>query len=140
VKSNLPGWARKTLRSLIEVIMPRSDEFHPDLTDHILEYVDNYVGYFPPHLKIGFPLGLLLLEYGTLLFMGKLTGFSSLSLEEREDYVKGWINSRWQLRRELIRGVKALVMLGYYSHPEVMEHIGYDIEEHIAEVTAKEFI
>jgi len=60
-KKNLPGWARKTLGTLIEVVMPRSDEFHPDLKDYILDYVDGYVGYFPTHLKIGFPLGLLLL-------------------------------------------------------------------------------
>ena len=120
--------------------MPRSDDFHPDLADYTVEYIDRYVGYFPPHLKMGFPLGLLLLEYGSFLFAGKLKRFSMLAPEEREKYVKGWIDSRWQLRRELIRGVKALVMVAYYSHPEVMEHIGYDIEEHIAEVTAKEFI
>lgn len=139
VKKNLPGWARKTLGSLIEVIMPRSDEFHPDLKDYILNYVDAYVGYFPKHLKLAFPMGLLLLERGTLLFMGRLTGFSKLDLAERDRYVRGWINSRWQMRRELIRGVKGLVMVAFYSHPVVMEHIGYDIKGHIAQAIARKY-
>ncbi len=139
MKKNLPDWARRTLLSLIEVVMPRSNEFHPELAEYILEYVDRYVGYFPLLLKIGFPLGLLLLERGTLIFMGKWQGFSKLDIVNRERCVKGWIDSRWQLRRELIRGVKGIVMLAYYSHPDVMEHIEYDIAGHIAEVTAKEF-
>ena len=139
VKRNLPGWARKTLWSLIEVIMPRNDEFHPDLKDYILDYVETYVGYFPKHLKIAFPMGLLLLERGTLPFMGKPTGFSKLDLAERDRYVKSWMNSRWQARRELIRGVKSLVMVAFYSHPDVMKHIGYDIEGHIAEAVARKY-
>ena len=110
-----------------------------DLKDYILDYVDGYVNYFPKHLKVGFPLGLLLLERGPIIFMGKSSPFSKLNLNEREQYVKSWINSRIQLRRELIRGVKGLVMVAFYSHPLVMEHIGYDIKGHIAESLKKEF-
>ncbi len=137
-KSNLPKWARKTLLSLIEVVMPRSEDFHPDLTDYILDYVDGYLKYFPVHLKWGTILGMLLLERGALIFKGKLKSFSKMSLPEREEYVKSWINSRWQIRRELIKGIKGLVMVAYYSHPTVLEHIGYDLQAHIRQVTAKE--
>ena len=135
---NLPGWARRTLVSLIEVVMPRSDDFHPELTGYILDYIDGYLKYFPVHLRWGTLLGMLLLEWGPPFFKGKLKRFSGMSLSGREESVKGWINSRRQIRRELIKGIKGLVMVAYYSHPLVMEHIGYDLQSHIREVTAKE--
>jgi len=135
---NLPEWARKTMLSLIGVTMPRSDDFHPDLTDYILDYIDGYLKYFPVHLKWGTILGMLLLELGPLIFNGKLKSFSKMNPAEQEKYVKSWINSRMQIRRELIKGIKGLVMVAYYSHPLVMGHIGYDLQNHIREATARE--
>jgi hypothetical protein len=137
MKHNLPGWALKILRALTEVVMPRGETFDMDLTDHVLEFIDRYVGFFPIHLKIGFPLGLLLLEFGPLIFMRRFKRFSKMSLDEREEYVKGWIDSKMALRRDLLKGVKGLVMVAFYSHPKAMEHIGYDIENHVAATMAR---
>jgi hypothetical protein len=123
VKHNLPEWARRSLGTLVEVLTPRSKDFHPDLKEYIVDYVDRYV---------------LLLEIGPLIFMGKRGGFAKLNSEDRERYINGWINSKLQVRRELIRGVKGLVMLSFYSHPVVMEHIGYDIQGHVCQRIGKE--
>jgi hypothetical protein len=139
MKHNLSGWARGVLRALSDVVMPRGPDFQLDLHDHALDFIDQYVGYFPPHLKYAFPLGLLLLEFGPVIYMRRLRRFSRMSLEDRERYVASWAESSSAARRDLIKGVKALIMVAFYSHPLVMEYIGYDIESHIAAALAREY-
>jgi hypothetical protein len=112
--------------------MPRDDDFNLDLSDYSVDFVDRYVGYFPKHLKLLFPLGLILLEIGPIIFSGRFKFFSKLDLKERERHVDIWVNSRRASRRDLIKGVKGLVLVAFYSHPRVMEYIGYDIEAHIS--------
>lgn len=129
---NLPMWAHKILRCLAEVVMPHDENFKLDLTDEAIEFVDRYVGYFPVYLRKLFPLGLVLLEFGPILYMRKLQRFTGMSFEEREAYVASWVDSKNAMRRDLIKGVKGLVMVSFYSNPQVMERIGYDIEPHIA--------
>ena len=139
MKNNLSESAMKVLSALIEVVAPRSDDFNPDLTDHIKKFIDTFVGYFPIHMKLLFPLGLYLLEFGSYIFTRQFKRFSKMDLSERENYMLDWTNSKIQLRRELIRGVRGLVMVAFYSHPIVMDRIGYTLEDHIKECVAKEF-
>ena len=132
MKNNLPGWARGIVLALAEVVMPRSDKLDVDLREHVTQFIGRYLGYLPLHLKIGFPLGLLLLEFGPVIYIRKLSRFSKMSLTDRERYVANWADSKSMARHDLLKGVKALVMVAFYSHPKVMELIGYDIEPHIA--------
>ena len=138
-KKNIPSIAMRALVALIEVVMPRSKEFNPNLQEYIADYIDKYVGYFPIHMKLGFPLGLILLEFGGYIFTQQFKRFTAMTMSERDTYIKNWANSKIQIRRELIRGVKGLVMVAFYSHPIVMEHMGYDIKGHIGVCVAKEF-
>ncbi|GEM_PF-1191513 len=131
---NLLKMSQRTARALIEVAKPRKAEFNLPLEDQMLEFLDDFVRYFPVHMKILFPLGLLLLEYGTFIFAGKLKPFSRLSLEERDRYVRGWVESRIPIRRDLIKGVKGLCVASFYSDHQVMDHIGYEIEAHLNKV------
>ena len=137
MKQNLSQWARNTLRALTEVVLPRGDDIDIDLCDHSVDFTDYYVGFFPTHLRLGFPLGLLLLEFGPILYMRRLKRFSKMKLEDREKYVAGWVDSKSALRRDLIKGVKGLALVAFYSHPQVMDHIGYDIEQHISAALAR---
>lgn len=137
MKRNLSDFSRKILRALAEVVMPRGKNFNLDLNDYSVDIIDRYVGYFPPHLKLGFPLGLMLLEFGPILYMRRFRRFSNMSLEDREKYVELWVDSNSAARRDLIKGVKGLVLVAFYSHPSVMEYIGYDIEAHVAAALAR---
>jgi hypothetical protein len=139
MKRNLSKWSHTILRALAEVVKPRSAEFNLDLANYLDDFVDRYVGYFPLHLRLGFPMGLLLLEFGPIIFSLKFSRFSKLSIEERTAHVKLWNESKMAARRDLIKGVKALVLVGFYSHPKVMEHIGYDIEAHIKAAQLKAY-
>ena len=82
MKRNLSEWARKTLRALAEVVLPRSGKLDLDLRDYAVDFIDHYVGFFPTHLRLGFPLGLLLLEFGPILYIRRFKRFSKMKLEE----------------------------------------------------------
>jgi hypothetical protein len=135
---NLPWPAPRIARALIGVLKPRKPGFDPQLEDYMFEFLDSFYAYFPLHLKIGLPLGFLLLEFGTLLFHGWFRPFSFQPLEARERYIQGWVNSRFSIRRDLIKGVKAACLIGYYAHPEVMKHLGYDLPAHMKRVNSGE--
>lgn len=134
----LPKKARKIVRSLIEVVKPRKPGFDPPLEDDMLEFLDNYYSYFPFHMKLLFPIGLYLLEYGTFIFHAWSRPFSKLTMGEKEAYIDSWINSSMMLRRDLIKGVKGICLTAYYSQPQIMEHIGYDLPAHIERVNSGE--
>lgn len=125
----LPKRARETMSALIEVVMPRGGIYHHDLRAEMLAYVEDSLVFLPPDLRTLFPVGLLLLEYGTLPLMGSLTPFSRMTLEHREHYIEGWVNSRIGLRRDLIKGVKALAVMAYFEHPAVKEQLGFMSDE-----------
>ena len=137
-ETHLPPKAKKIVRALIEVVKPRKPGFDLPLEDAMVEFLDNFYSYFPFHLRIGFPAGLYLLEYATVIFAFKLRPFSRLSLDERRDYVEGWMNSSISLRRDLIKGVKGVCLTAFYSQPAVMEHIGFNLQEHLDRVNRGE--
>lgn len=137
-KYNLSERFRKILRKLMEVIKPRKPGFDLPIEDKLVDMVDGFYGYFPLHLKIGFPLGLLLLEYGTYIFNGLRKPFTKLDAAQAEQYIKSWINSKMLIRRDLIKGVKGIALTMFYSQPEAMAHIGYDIEAHLKRVNSGE--
>ena len=137
-KGYLPKKARKIVRALIEVVKPRKPDFDLPVEDEMLEFLDNFYSYFPWHMKLLFPVGLYLLEYGTFMFKARLRPFTRLPLSEKEVYVTEWIESSMALRRDLIKGVKGLCLTAFYSLPQVMEYIDYDLSGHIERVNKGE--
>jgi hypothetical protein len=128
--------SRRTLRALAEVIVPR-DEAAGVVVDleRVVDFVDDMVRYMPRLLRVLFPVGLLLLEYGTFVLLPSLRRFSGLDVAHRERYVRGWVHARMMLRRDLIKGVKGICLFAFYSDPRVMAHLGYRPSE-FADVVA----
>ena len=124
----------RIIRALISALKPRKPDFDPKIEDYMFGIADEFLGNLPLHMKILFPIGLRLLEYGTILFMFSPKPFSWLSQEQKERYIKSWIESKIPLKRDLIKGFKAICLTGYYSHPEVTKHIGYNLEEHLKRI------
>jgi len=137
-ESHLPAMSKKIVRALIEVVKPKKPGFDLPLEDEMVEFLDKFYAFFPFHMKLGFPAGLLLLEYGTFIFAFKLRPFSRLSLAERKRYVEGWVDSSISLRRDLIKGVKGVCLTAFYAQPAVMAHIGYDLAAHLDRVNKGE--
>src|SRR5262245_51903988 len=110
----LPRPARRALAALTAAVVPRAPELEIEL-EPIVTYVEQFRAHLPRLMRVLFPLGLLLLEYGTLLFGFSWRRFSGLAPDRATAYVESWIASRSWLRRELIKGVKGLCLCAYYS-------------------------
>ena len=79
----------------------------------------------------------MMLELGAFFLGPSLVPFSSMSLARRRRYVDGWVHARWRLRRDLIKAVKGLCLLAYYSDARVCARLGYTVETHVADVSAE---
>jgi hypothetical protein len=122
--------SRRTLAALIEAVIPPSPR--PEgVVDRIVTFICGFIPYFPPMNRLLFPVGLWLFEYGTRLFGFSLRRFSSLSAERRVAYLHAWQHSGMSLRRQLLKGLKAAVLMAYYDQPEVKAHIGYDPDPYV---------
>ena len=133
----LGPWSRRVVRALAEVVQP-SGEGAPALPlETFVRFVDDYVPHLPRLLRLLFPVGLMLLELGAFVMGPSLVPFSVMSLAQRRKYVDGWVHARWRIRRDLIKAVKGLCLLAYYSDPRVGGRLGYGVETHVNHVSAE---
>lgn len=135
--SALGPWSRRVVRALAEVVLPDAADAERVPTSEIVAFVDGYVPHMPALLRLLFPVGLMMLELGAFVLAPSLLPFSSMSLARRRRYVDGWVHARWRLRRDLIKAVKGLCLLAYYSDPRVGARLGYLVEAHVADVSAE---
>jgi hypothetical protein len=131
--------SRRVLRALAEVVAPRAPGLVVD-PESLVDVADSICAEMPRFLQLLMPIGLLLIEFGTWFWAGTFRRCSRLDLARRERYVRGWVQSRWAMRRDLIKGVKGLILLGFYSDPRVMELIGYRPEPHGKLVAAERLV
>jgi hypothetical protein len=135
--SALGPWSRRVVRALAEVVLPDAADAERVPTSEIVAFVEDYVPHMPTLLRLLFPVGLMMLELGAFVLAPSLLPFSSMSLARRRRYVDGWVHARWRLRRDLIKAVKGLCLLAYYSDQRVRARLGYFVEAHVADVSAE---
>jgi hypothetical protein len=135
--SALGPWSRRVVRALAEVVLPDGPGAERVETSEIVAFVDDYVPRIPKLLRLLFPVGLMMLELGAFVLAPSLVPFSAMSLARRRRYVDGWVHARWRLRRDLIKAVKGLCLLAYYSDPRVGARLGYFVGPHVAQVSAE---
>lgn len=134
------GWlSRRVLRRMVALILPRNERMQVPVVDEMVNFVENYLRYLPPLLRMGFPIGILLFQLGGIIWGGRLVPFTWLSEQRQETYLRGWVYSRFWWKRDLLKGVKGLVLLGFYQHPAVMQCIGYDPAGHATAMKTKRF-
>ena len=135
--SALGPWSRRVVRALAEVVLPDGADAERVPTSEIVAFAESYVPHMPTLLRLLFPVGLMMLELGAFVLAPSLLPFSSMSLARRRRYVDGWVHARWRLRRDLIKAVKGLCLLAYYSDRRVQERLGYFVEAHVADVSVE---
>jgi hypothetical protein len=124
------------VRALAEVVLPEGADAPALPPSEIVAFVDSFVPHMPRLLRLLFPVGLMMLELGAFALGPSLVPFSSMSLARRRRYVDGWVHAGWRLRRDLIKAVKGLCLLAYYSDARVGARLGYTVEAHVADVSA----
>jgi hypothetical protein len=128
---NLGPWSRRTLRALAEVVVPDAPGAPKMAPAEVVAFIDDWVFHMPKLFRVLFPIGLMMLELGAFVLGPSLVPFSFMGLERRRRYVDQWVHAGWLLRRDLIKGVKGLCLIAYYSDPKVCEYLGYQVEEHV---------
>ncbi|MGD8606409.1 MAG: hypothetical protein PVH21_03875 [Myxococcales bacterium] len=116
----------RTLRSLVEVMLPRTDSIpiDPDSLD-LPRAFDGFLADEPKHNVEDLQKALVLIEFGPLIFDGHLTTFSRLEPAERLEHWKGWALSDNALRRQVSVAMRKFLNLVYFDHEEVWPYIGY---------------
>ena len=118
---------------MIATIRPRGHGFDQPIDDDVLTEVDRTVPFMPRPLRILFPLGLRLLEWGPLLFAARPTRLSRMPRQDALALCERWLQSRAGPIRMLMLGVRALVYLAFFQHPTVLEAMGVRWDRRMAE-------
>jgi hypothetical protein len=134
---NLGRWSRRALGALAEAVLPDDPDAPRIDPRQVVALIDDWVRYMPRLFRLAFPVGLMLLELGAFVIGPSLVPFSFMSPARRKRYVGKWVHGAARIQRDLIKAVKGLVLLAYYSDARVMAYLGYTVEEHVAHVKAE---
>ena len=116
----------RTLQSLVEVMLPKTDAIPVDAAPMDLpREFDDFLANEPEHNIQDLRKALVLIEFGPLAFDKRLTTFSRLNVEERGKHWDEWSSSGNLLRRQLSIAMRKFFNLVYFDHEEVWPYIGY---------------
>ena len=130
-----PGTAR-ILRAAVAAIRPRGHGFDQPIDDDVLEEIQRFIPFLPAPMRIAFPVGLRLLEYGPPLFAQRWSRFSALPIDHARAYLEGFQRAGG-LRAALVVGLRFLVLMAFYQHPQVLAHLGIDWQGRAVELTRR---
>ena len=126
----------RVLRAAVAAIRPRGHGFDQPIDADVLVEMQEFFPFLPAPMRLAFPLGLRLLEYGPALFARRWTRFSSMPADEGRAYLEGFQRAGG-LRAAMVVGLRALVFLAFYQHPSVLAHLGVDWAERAGELTRR---
>ena len=116
---------RRILRAAIAAIRPRGHGFDQPIDDDVLLDVESFFPFLPWPLRLGLPVGLRLVEFGPPLFARRWGRFSTMPPAEAARYLASFQHAGG-LRAALLAGLRALVFLAFYQHPDVLASLGVD--------------
>jgi len=113
------------LVALADAIFPKDNPLGLSGSEvRVPEYVDRMLARMPADKAAEFRAMLLLFEHGTLAFGLRARRFTELPQKAREKYLRRWEEARVYSRRMLAAGLKTLLGIGYFAHPDVKAALG----------------
>jgi hypothetical protein len=126
----------RVLRAAVAAIRPRGHGFDQPIDADVLGEMQEFFPFLPAPMRLAFPLGLRLLEYGPPLFARRWTRFSSMPVDEARAYLEAFHHAGGP-RAAMVIGLRTLVFLAFYQHPAVLAHLGVDWERRAGELTRR---
>jgi hypothetical protein len=122
-----PDASSPVIRAVLEAMVPPGGPFEEGAVQAaVAEDVEAFVAGVAPSAARALRFYLRLLDYSPFFLPPlRLRRFSGLDLDERVQLLEAWEQSRLPPRRQAIHMLKALVMLHFYSRPEVEARLGY---------------
>jgi hypothetical protein len=126
----------RILRAAVAAIRPRGHGFDQAIDDDVLAEVVAYFPYLPTPMRLAFPIGLRLLELGPSLVLRRLTRFSRLSPGEARAYLER-LQAMGGPFAALVLGLRTLVLMNFYQHPQVLAALEIDWAGRAAALTQR---
>jgi len=116
----------RTLSQLALALFPEGGAFPGGAAEvDLARLFDGFLADEPEWNQSDLKTGLVLLEFGPLLFDGRLATFSHLSAGERLRHFERWTGGS-MIQRQLATALRKFLNLVFYDRPEVWSSIGYD--------------
>jgi len=115
----------RILRAVVAAIRPRGHGFDQPIDDAVLAGIARFFPHLPWTLRRGRPLGLLLVEFGPPLFARRWSRFTAMPPADAAAYLAAFQHAGG-LRAALLTGLRTLVFLAFYQHPEVLASLDID--------------
>jgi len=125
---HMPARPRPTtriLRAAVAAIRPRGHGFDQPIDDDVLAEIEQFFPFLPTPLRLGFPIGLRLLEWGPAIVIGRWARFSNLPLADAQRYLTR-VHHMGGPGTALMLGLRTLVFMAFYQHPIVLADMGVD--------------
>lgn len=133
---NLGKTSRAIVASLAGTVLPKEGRDRETIR-YVVRFVDDFIPFMPTLMRLGFPLGLLLMQWGTVVSLIALKPFTLLSDRLRERYLHRWSESPFALFRALAQGIRGLILSAYYEQPKVQLAMGYTPADFLVECRAR---
>lgn len=120
------GYTRRIARSVVDAMVPRWDDFDVELTDEVLEQVEDMVRGYPPGIQLGVLAMLYTLEFGGPILR---TGMKPLSWGDAEEVCRRLEkvgDHPVPPLRMMPMLFKIMVSFSAYSRPDVEAHLGLE--------------
>jgi len=115
----------RILRAVIAAIRPRGHGFDQPIDEEVLDGISRFFPFLPWSLRRGLPLGLWLVELGPPVLARRWCRFTAMPPTEAAAYLAGFQHAGG-LRAALLMGLRTLVFLAFYQHPQVLASLDID--------------
>jgi hypothetical protein len=101
--------------------------------DALLRRCRSVLQELPVMYRMGFVMGIYLFDMCACIFGCGFKRFVHLSADKQSQYLDKCLTNKMFTVRNIMSGLRGLVMVCYFSIPEVGAYIGYDPHTHVAE-------
>ncbi len=135
-RGTLSSTTVRILRAAVAAIRPRGHGFDQPIDGEVLDAVVAFFPYLPAPMRLAFPIGLRLLELGPPVVLRRFVRFSSLPPDEARAYLEQ-LHAAGGAFGALVLGLRALVLMNFYQHPQVLAALEVDWAGRATELTRR---
>jgi hypothetical protein len=126
----------RILRAAVAAIRPRGHGFDQPIDDDVLREIVTFFPFLPAPMRLAFPVGLRLLELGPPVVVRRFARFTRLSADDGRTYLER-LQAMGGPFAALVLGLRTLVLLNFYQHPQVLGALEVDWAGRAATLTRR---
>lgn len=125
-RKSLSNFQAQLLEKLSPLVIPTNGPLVPRFQANLIQRMDRFVFELPPVLRLLFNFGMRLFDFAAVFFTASHRCFISLSEPRGLRYIERMSRSWLRPVRDWLFTCRGLILLFYYSQPEVMAALQYD--------------